>query len=885
MNRWKIGALAWGLVMGCGILALGAEERTAWYRQSAVNVHFDNHSGLLGQDVSAEQLTAMMAGLPVTMLQVSAQSNGFATYATQVGLNNPAAQGYDTLATFKRLTAQQGKKLCIYMSVDRRPLDLKDHPEWAAIDAAGQPEVNGEPIVCQRPNRQQRGYLYERFLPQIREIIRRYDPDGFWFDGDYVLRRPCWCANCLREWQAETGLAAPHKAGDPNWDRWISWHAVRYHGYLQAVADAIHRASPKAMYTSNWSWAWTPEPAPVFADTLSGDAWNVGQVHAVVQRWGAQRTPWDVMSYCTPAARALATRDAKHAYSLQRTLQEGALTMGAGGVWFVWSFNGSEVPSYGVDLTRCCAQYVRDRQPALGPSVSLSQVAVLDSETTWRAGGESGVGSRVHCTARSLAEAHYLTDIVNEQTFREASHRYAVVIVPEHRTVAAETLAGLRQFVDRGGLLLLAGGALRGAGEEPAAVAALLGARRTPPADKRPQRLVIGRQCWPAVDVWGVEPAAARVLARSADGRPILCTHKVGRGAVAYLATSSLRYPDEGLMAAVLAALGRGPSYQVSGVDQAAVLCTLRGKPGQVVLHVADLSTRVDGTLVDVNSPAYTDLNPPLQNVTVALPLPAAPARVRAWPAGTLVTTEYQAGRLSVRIAALQTHAAVVLDLEVPTPLGLLPPETPVRAGNFHPSDDGAGRLLSADFEATRVGREPGRPWAAENRGGTQIVVTDQAVAGGRRALKLIDVAGSQFWPFLHAPIGPLHHGAARLAFDLRTEPGVECLIEARHEGKGAGPSVRVDGTGNVLAGGKRLTQAPPGAWHHFELEFSVDGDRPGYRFTLLTPGRPRQTFDALPLASEWFFLCNSVYFVGSGERPGAFYLDNVVVERVPSAR
>ena len=39
------------------------------------------------------------------------------------------------------------------MSVDRRPLDIKDHPQWAAIDADGKPSINSEPIVCQRPHR------------------------------------------------------------------------------------------------------------------------------------------------------------------------------------------------------------------------------------------------------------------------------------------------------------------------------------------------------------------------------------------------------------------------------------------------------------------------------------------------------------------------------------------------------------------------------------------------------------------------------------------------------------------------------------------------------------------------------------------------------------
>jgi hypothetical protein len=48
------------------------------------------------------------------------------------------------------------------------------------------------------------------------------------------------------------------------------------------------------------------------------------------------------------------------------------------------------------------------------------------------------------------------------------------------------------------------------------------------------------------------------------------------------------------------------------------------------------------------------------------------------------------------------------------------------------------------------------------------------------------------------------------------------------------------------------------------------------------SPSRPPQTFTNLPYASPWFFLCNSIYFVGSGQTPGTFFLDNVVLERLP---
>jgi hypothetical protein len=173
--------------------AVAQKPRNDWYRNSLVNIHCDNHSVLLGKGVPLEELVEAFRGVPVTMIQVSAQSNGYATYPTKVGLNNPNADGYDTLATFKQVTQQLGKKLCIYMSVDRRPLQVKDHPEWAMRTARGEITINGDPCICNRPNREQKGYLYEQFLPQIKEIIARYDPDGFWFDGDYILTKPCWC--------------------------------------------------------------------------------------------------------------------------------------------------------------------------------------------------------------------------------------------------------------------------------------------------------------------------------------------------------------------------------------------------------------------------------------------------------------------------------------------------------------------------------------------------------------------------------------------------------------------------------------------------------------------------------------------------------------------
>jgi hypothetical protein len=850
--------------------------RSEWYRHSVANAHFDNHSGPLGMGQGADALTEMLGTMPVTMIQVSAQSNGPATYPTEVGINNKETGGYDTLGTFKEVTRRLGRKLCIYMSVDRRPLELQAHPEWGQLDPSGKQVISGDPIVCQRPTRNRKGYLYERFLPQIREIIRKYDPDGVWFDGDYILTRPCWCANCLKEWKADTGLDAPQNESSPEWGRWIAWHYARYCEYRRLVAEAIHQSSPKAMYTSNWSWAWSPEPVPDFVDTLSGDVWDIRTLQYTTMRWGAQqKTPWDMMSY-TAAYRAF-----NREHSLQRSLQEAGLTIAAGGVWFIWGFSGGPIPPYGLEEARHCAQFARDRQRALGPTMSLSQVAILDSETSWAKGGEAGVQSRVGCVARNLQEGHYFTDIANEETLRRHLTPYQVIVVPDQRYLDPATVADLRKLATSGGTVILTGAALMGDGHaETDNAKALLSLTRLKP-EGPPAAFDVGTSSYFISAVWKVEPTAAETVVRLADGRPLLLRNRVGSGTVAYLATSSLTYPDDGFMATMLRRLSKGPSYAVQGAGNAPIVCSLRGRKGEVILHATDLSTRSNGALVEVDSTGYTDPNPQLGNVAITLALPEAPKQAYAVPTGTQARLQHTGGLLTVTIDMLQTHAAVVLAAAAKPPFGFLPPETPLPEATPHPEDRRLGVLLSDDFEDTPAGGRPGPPWVSEIKDATAIAITDETAAVGKHSVRLTDAPDSSFWPFLHRSWASIRRGKCQLSYDLRAEKGVACYMELRYENRGAGPAIAVDGEGNVTATGKPLMKVAPGAWMHVDVTFSLHVLNPSYDVSITLPGQAPRTFTGLPYASEWFYLCDSLYFVGSGETAGSFYVDNVRFERL----
>jgi len=848
--------------------AAAQPRRNDWYRNSLVNIHMDNHSGLLARGVPVEELIAAFRTVPVTMIQVSAQSNGYATYPTKVGLTNPDAGGYDVLATFKQVTTKLGKKLCIYMSVDRRPLQLKDHPEWAMRTAKGEISINGDPCVCNRPNRDQKGYLYEQFLPQIKEIIARYDPDGFWFDGDYILTKPCWCDNCKREWKADTGQDAPLDEANPQWQKWCDWHYQRFHEYRRLVAATIHTASPKCLYTSNWSWSNKPEPTADWADTMTGDCGSIRQLPAVVMRWGGQqKIPWDIMSYAVP------WRAQTRQYSPQRTFQEGALTLAHGGNWFAWTFGG-DIPPSGVAFTREMAEFVRDRAPALGPSVSLAQVAVLDSETTWLARNRQWDTVIAGNTARVLEEARYLTDIVNEETLRLGLAPYRVVVLPTGNALAPETLQWLEAFARKGGTLLVCGDGMPNDD--------LLGLKRKARQQNKPAALKIGSEMSWTLGSWDVEPTTAKTVLSFGDGRPALTVNPLGQGRVAYLATDQVLYPQDEALLAAMKALGCGPSYgAVANAGLAPLLCTLRQKPGQIVLHLVDMSSRIGGSMTDLNADDYTDLNPELRNARVWLPMQGDVRLVAAYPPMSGATVTRQGEFLAVRLEYLKDHAAVVLGYDKPPTFSLCGANVPETLGDFHPLDPQTSGF-SEDFEGLAVGSRPPPPWQSWNRDAATVAISDDKPASGQRCVKFTDADKCSFWPFMHRSVTPFRKGKARLTFDVRID-GADCLLEIRYEGKGAGPLARFDHTGKLFTSKGEAGTFPLGQWLHVQCDFALGVEKPAYTLTVTVPGQEPRVFADLKYATEWFFLCDSVYFVGSGDTAGSFSLDNIKFERLPN--
>ena len=243
--------------------------------------------------------------------------------------------------------------------------------------------------------------------------------------------------------------------------------------------------------------------------------------------------------------------------------------MAFGGRWNLWGFGGSSAVQF--EFTQMASQFHACREAALGPSVSLAHIAVLDSETTWARTGRPAVTPATRA-AKALGEAGYFTDLVNEKTLRQNLTPYRAVVLPAARSSRPRRWDGSRPLRRRAGscwhsALLCAATAKRTnarqgdawTGAEPPGRTTQCAGHRQAPVDMS--------------GLWQVEPTGAAVLERFADGTPALTMQQIGTGRVGFLASNQLPYPDDGLFAGLLRRLGLGPSFQV--LDAPADMATL----------------------------------------------------------------------------------------------------------------------------------------------------------------------------------------------------------------------------------------------------------------------------------------------------------------------
>ena len=165
------------------------------------------------------------------------------------------------------------------------------------------------------------------------------------------------------------------------------------------------------------------------------------------------------------------------------------------------------------------------------------------------------------------------------------------------------------------------------------------------------------------------------------------------------------------------------------------------------------------------------------------------------------------------------------------------------------------------------------------------ILVTGETAAGGTKSLKIQDK------PDLDKPWNPhlVYHplvfaGKVRGSFDIRVEPGVLVYCEWRTGGHPykVGPRIYIKSDGTLLASDRELVKMPPGEWVHVEITTALGGECDGtFDVAVTLPGEDPVLAEGLSYSHTEFRHLQWLGFVADGNVDGAFYLDNVLLEKV----
>jgi hypothetical protein len=186
-------------------------------------------------------------------------------------------------------------------------------------------------------------------------------------------------------------------------------------------------------------------------------------------------------------------------------------------------------------------------------------------------------------------------------------------------------------------------------------------------------------------------------------------------------------------------------------------------------------------------------------------------------------------------------------------------------------------------FEETPVGAPANGAATLGEEGAALIRITDETAASGKRSLKFTDAPGLQF-AFNPHLVYRLHLGKGHAVgrFAVRMEPGAVLFHEWR-DGRSpyqVGPSLWINGAGDLAVGGKTLLKVPHSQWVRIQIECGLGKEATG-TFTLIVtlPGQDPQPFAGLVFGSQSFRQLDWFGFVSNATETAVFYLDDVALE------
>ena len=672
----------------------------AWFSDSLFNLLVDYYpevpSRTYGSAATPENVIPVLRDLQLGCIIIYAKGHSGTTTFPSALKTEHLMLGRDMCAAFRDYTRQAGTRLFFYYSGQLDGIAGLRHPEWRMLDQAGKPRQyfgNFDSFVsygcCPLS-----GYFDEWVAVHLRELITRYDPDGFWIDGDWA--GPCYCPRCEARFRRETGHTGPmpdYNLATPAGQAWSRvWNQIM-HEWRTRFAAAIKALKPDCLYSAGNVSARREFAAPF--DWRSGDWFSPNNhrlhISLTARRYATCDVPYDAYTCDTAFVHSREQMRAR-TKPLARMLQEGATLLATGAQWGYWTYPsgpGALVPSR-MRLASQAAAFARARREVCLHTAFVPETAVLNPQPgayIWNecSGPLMGAG-------KALLALHH-SPVYFDETALAGKLPYDLIVLPECQVLPDTAVRALARYVRAGGRLLTFGDA---AAHSPA-LQRLLGLKLAQAAalndghvfrrDGDPTgvfanwdryTLAGAQELYPLYCSWDhLNPEARRIKANwpmhgqvdeehpEAAGFPAATQRRLGKGLAVHVATNLLsqywQYGDPAQLAwlrELLATLVPRPLLRTDATG--CVEVSLRRRGDTLLVHLVNGNPGRDISHVG-SEDWWVDDIPALGPLRLALRCRRAPRRVTWEPDGAVLPFTCAEGRVQVTVPRLEIHGCLAI--------------------------------------------------------------------------------------------------------------------------------------------------------------------------------------------------------------------------------
>lgn len=431
--------------------------------ESFLGVHFDFHAGHdcteVGKRTTRDMVEHILDAVQPDYVQCDCKGHpGISSYPTKVGNPAPGFVG-DPLRIWREVTAERGVSLFMHYSGVWDTEAVTQHPDWARVDAEGQPDKRITSVFGP--------YVDKLLIPQLKELALEYGVDGAWVDGECWATEPDWSEQALAAFRQATGIQdVPRKPEDPHYFEFIEFCREAFRQYLRHYIAEVHQAAPNFQIASNWAFtSFMPEPVTVDVDYISGDYTPQNSVNSARLEGRCiahQGKPWDLMAWSFGAKWGEGGWSTKSIPQLQ---QEASIVLSLGGgfqAYFTQKRDGS-ISRWQMDLMGEVAEFCRDRQEFCHRAEPVPQIALVYAgkafyrQTPRVFAPWHGELDPMRGVLQSLVEAQLPVEILMEHHLTGHMADYPLIVVPEWGYLEPSFREELLAYVREGGKLLVIG--------------------------------------------------------------------------------------------------------------------------------------------------------------------------------------------------------------------------------------------------------------------------------------------------------------------------------------------------------------------------------------------------------------------------------------------